>query len=172
MKRIFRLIFTAILILSVAIFVSGQNADPVKAVRGAVTKINSKIGKYHKEIRSVDGISTEGAEATYYHSGKILKKITATIYGETFRANGEFYFDGETPIFYFVRISRYRMPIGTTGPVKIASREERRLYFADGSLIKLMLGKKEISKTDSKFSEIADEVTAVVDGIIKASREP
>ena len=100
MKKIFLLTFLT-LIFGSAVF--AQIDQDIKAIRAEVATINKSAAKYTKKTRNVDGISLEGTEATYYVSGKGLKKISAKMYGETYNATVEIYYSGEEMIFAFMR---------------------------------------------------------------------
>ncbi len=87
-----------LLILTIATFIGVQTifAQSVErqiiAIRAEVTAINKNAKSYKKTTKDVEGVSLEGTEATYFVSGKGLRKITAKIYGESFRAILELYY--------------------------------------------------------------------------------
>ncbi|MBP7416569.1 MAG: hypothetical protein KA831_07940 [Pyrinomonadaceae bacterium] len=135
-----------------------QTDKDITEIRSQVAAINKGVAKYKKVTKDVDDVSLEGAEATYYRSGEDLKKITTRMYGETYKATGEFYYrDGEL-IFGYIRHSQYDTQIGLSKPVKVIRVEERRYYFAGGVLIKLMVGKKTLKSDSEKYSQLKDEI--------------
>ncbi|MGB2752999.1 MAG: hypothetical protein WBC19_13155 [Pyrinomonadaceae bacterium] len=135
-----------------------QTDKDITEIRSQVAAINKGVAKYKKVTKDVDDVSLEGAEATYYRSGEDLKKITTRMYGETYKATGEFYYrDGEL-IFGFIKHSQYDTQIGLSKPVKVIRVEERRYYFAGGVLIKLMVGKKTLKSDSEKYSQLKDEI--------------
>ncbi len=105
-----------------------QTEKQIASMRAEVAAIDKAAAKYDKKSKNLDNISTEGAEATYYLSGRGLKKIVVKIYGETFRAIDEFYYSGEELIFAFQKVSRYNGLIGGNTSPKIARVEETRIY--------------------------------------------
>ncbi|MBK7393920.1 MAG: hypothetical protein IPI64_11580 [Chloracidobacterium sp.] len=141
-----------------AVSVQAQTDKDITEIRSQVAAINKGAAKYKKVTKDVDDISLEGAEATYYRSGEDLKKITTKMYGETYKATGEFYYrDGEL-IFGYIRHSQYDTQIGLSNPVKVIRVEERRYYFAGGVLIRLMVGKKTLKSDSEKYSQLKDEI--------------
>ena len=160
MKKIF---LSAVLLVFFGNAIFAQNNEKqITAIRAEVAATNKAAAKYSKKTKNVDNISLEGAQATYYVSGKGLKKIVAKMYGESYNATGEFYYQGEDLIFAFVKFNKYEMPIGSGGKSpKIVSTEEQRLYFAGGDLIRLLLGKKELKPGDERYAELKDEITGI-----------
>ena len=69
---VFGILFFTLLVISI----SGQTEKLISAIRADVNLINKSAAKYDKKTKSVDSISLEGAEATYFTSGRGLKKIT------------------------------------------------------------------------------------------------
>lgn len=133
----------------------------VSQIRAEVAAINKVAAKYKKTTKIVEDISLEGAEATYYHSAKILKKITAQMYGETYNATGEFYYENGQLIFAYLKRNQYDTQIGMDTPPKVVSSKEQRFYFADGDLIRLLVGKKELKSGDEKYSELKDRIMSI-----------
>lgn len=145
--------------------VSAQSAAEIAAIRAEVAAINKNIKSYTKTVKDVDGISTEGAEATYFLSGKGLKKITAKVYGETFQASVEIYYSGELPVFAYQVEKRYNKPITIKGS-KVASVTEKRFYYSGEQLIRLMIGKSIVKDGDDYeqsvegMKDLADKLKA------------
>jgi hypothetical protein len=138
-------------------FVQAQSAEGgIAAVRAEVAKINRNARSYAKKTKDVNEISPEGAGATAYSSKGDIRKITARFYGETFRGVGEYYYTGGKLIFAYERISHYDTQIGQRKPVKVVRVEEKRLYFSDGKLIAVMLGKKLAKAADEEYAETRD----------------
>ncbi len=140
-----------------------QTEKEIVKIRAEVAAINKGSAKYKKTTKAVEDISLEGTEATYYHSAKKLKKITAKMYGETYNATGEFYYrDGEL-IFAYLKHNKYDGSIGTGKTPKVISVEEQRFYFTGGDLIRLLVGKKELQSGDERYSQLKDEITNISD---------
>ncbi|MEJ7625135.1 MAG: hypothetical protein WKF34_14175 [Pyrinomonadaceae bacterium] len=146
-------------------FVHGQNVEPtiargISAIRSTVASINRDVSKLSNTTSDINDIALEGAEVRYFRSMNQRNKAMGWFYGETFRATGEFYYDHNKLIFAFLKYRRYDTHIGAHPPPKIVSTEEQRFYFAaDGRLIRLLVGKKELKSGGAKYSEFKDQVT-------------
>ena len=137
-------------------FAFAQTGRQITAIRAEVAAINKSVKSYKKKVKDVDGVSLEGTQATYYTSNKGLKKITARMYGETFRATGELYYRGGELIFMYVRTNRYNGNIAMKPFPKIARVEEERYYFAGGELVRIVSGKRELKTSDERYAELKD----------------
>lgn len=160
MKKIF---LSGILLLLFGNLIFAQNTEKqIAAIRTEVAAINKAAAKYTKKTKDVDDISLEGTQAVYYVSGKGLKKVVARMYGESYNATGEFYYQGEELIFAFVKFNKYEMPIGSGGKSpKVVRTEEQRLYFAGGDLIRMLVGKTELKSDNERYPQLKDEITGI-----------
>jgi cell division protein FtsL len=165
-----RSIFLLLIIFSLlAAGTLAQTAAELASIRAEVAAINKNVKNYQKTVKDVDGISGEGTEATYYLSGKGLKKISANIYGETFRATVEIYYSGEEPVFAYQVEKRYDKHIMEKG-FKVISTKEKRFYYSGGELIKVMVGKRTITEGEdydrekTEMKELADKLKAALTG--------
>lgn len=149
---------TKLLILTIVAFIGvqtgfAQNIEKqITAIRAEVTAINQNAKSYKKTTRDVEGVSLEGTEANYFVSGKGLKKIAAKMYGETYNATLELYYQGEDLIFAYQKLNRYNGII-TMKNLKVVKVEESRLYFSGGKMIRCLLGKKQIKAGSTEFNE-------------------
>jgi hypothetical protein len=156
-----------LLILTVATFIAMQAVfaqsieKQITVIRAEVTAINQAAKGYKKTVKDVEGISLEGTEATYFTSGKGLRKVVAKSYGETFNAVTELYFQGEELIFVYRKFNRYDTQIGMNPPPKVVSVKESRLYFAGGKMIRFLDGKKSVKNTTKFWSDSESEVNAL-----------
>lgn len=167
-KKSFCYLTSAVLLALVAAnFASAQTYEAwtekkISEIRAQVSAINNGAAKYAKRTKTIEGIALEGAEATFYRSGKDLRKITADIYGETYNQTGEFYYSNGKLIFAFLKRNQYDTQIGMDAPPKVVRTEEQRFYFAaDGRLIRLLVGKKELKPGDEKYSELRNEIMSI-----------
>jgi hypothetical protein len=163
-----------IILLTILMLISGLSAfaqtveTQITAIRAEVAAINGRSAKYTTKTIAVEGVSLEGTEATFYVSGKALRKIAAKIYGESYRATLELYFQGEDLIFAYQKTSRYDMPIGSGKTPRVLATEETRSYFSGGKMIRFLKGKKQI-KTDSiEFDEQAYSTMEISDTLRRA----
>lgn len=164
------LIVTAILVLSSQI-VFAQTEKQITAIRKKVAAINKSAKNYTKKTKDVEDISLEGTEATFYSSRLSLKKVTAKMYGETFNATGEFYYENGKLIFAFVKHNQYDTQIGMEKAPKVVRIEERRYYFGDDGLIRLLVGKKELNAGDENYDELKDSAVSIGEKFQEAFRQ-
>ena len=139
-----------------------QTEKEILKIRTKVAAINKDASKYTKTTKNVEDISLEGTEATYYKSAGNLKKITAKMYGETFNATAEFYYaDGEL-IFAYLKQNQYETQIGTGKTPKVVRVEEQRFYYSNGTLRRLLVGKKEL-KSGTDYDRLKKEIINISD---------
>ena len=144
----------------------GQITKQITQIRGEVATINKNAAKYKKAVKNVDGISLEGTEATFYSLSGDLKKSAAKIYGEMYNATAEIYYQSNVPIFIYQKLNKYNKPFNLSP--KVASVEETRVYYVDGQIVKILVGKKEVKSTDEKFEELKKEFSSFADDLFKA----
>ncbi len=148
------------LIFVAAVSITAQTEKEIGKIRGEVASINRGIAQFAKTSTNVEGLTLEGAEVTYYRTGKVPRRIDVQMFGETFTASGEFYYENGTLIFAFYRNGTYDSQIGAAP--KIVYTEERRFYFAaDGLLIRLLIGKSELRPDDSRYLELKNEIDRI-----------
>ncbi len=162
MMKTIRFVAASFMFLAITIAASGQS---VASIPGKVAAINKNVKKYKKVKKDVADISTEGAEATYYHDQADLKKIYARIYGETFNAVTSLYFENDKPLYIEFRNNRYNTQIGLSKPVKVVKVEIKKYFFADGELVKLMVGTKVIARSSDRYTELRDEIIKIADDL-------
>lgn len=170
MKTKLLLLISAVFICSQMVFAQSVEKQIV-AIRAEVAAINKNEKSYTKTTKDVEGISLEGTEATYFSSTKGLRKITAKMYGETFQATGEYYFQGEDLIFAYEKLSLYDTQIGLSKPVKVIRVEEKRFYFSGGKMIRYLLGKKNINSEMVEFTDAQNSTIETADKLRKAFSE-
>lgn len=148
--------YIVLILAASAILVSPSFAQPEKqtaAIRAEVQQINAAAGEYEKKTKNIEDISTEGAEVTYYTSGKELKKVVAKIYGETGNTSSEYFYRGEDLIFAFQRSQHFDKPIDGGRVPKVVRIEELRAYFDAGKCIRLLNGKIAVKAGTIEFDE-------------------
>lgn len=169
MKLKLLILTIAIFIATNAIFAQSVEKD-IASIRTKVTAINNSAKKFTKKTKDVDGISLEGAQATFFSSRLSLKKVTAKMYGETYNATGEFYFENSKLIFAFIKHNQYDTQIGLDKPVKVVKVEERRFYFNNDGLIRLLVGKKELRNGDESYEELSQSAVSIGEKLLEAFR--
>lgn len=140
-----------VLIVGFAALAVAAQDKQIASIRAEVALINKSAAKYQKKTRDVEGLSLEGAEATYFTSGKGLKKITAKMYGETYRATAELYYSGEEMIFAYQRLEKYDTQIGANPPPKVVKIMETRVYYAGEKAVKVIEDKRNLAAASSEY---------------------
>ena len=84
------------------------------------------------------------------------------MYGETYRATVELYYQGENVIFAFKKMERYNTSIGDKN-LKVVSIEEERFYFSGRKMIRYLAGKREVKARTVEFEEGAYSIFEVSD---------
>lgn len=166
-----KILLLLMFVFAAQISIFAQTEKEIVVVRAQVKAINDGSTKLKKVKKDVEGLSLEGAEATYFLSGTEIKKITATFYGETYKATTEIFYRDHAPIFIFNKLNKYDESINPKRSPKITSSEEQRIYFADGKTLKILIGKTELKTTDERFAEIESSLTGISQGLIKAYSE-
>jgi hypothetical protein len=156
------------MLVAFAALAEAQVEKQIAAIRADVNLINKNAPKYDKKVKGIDGLSVEGSQATYFISGKGLKKIVAKTYGETFRATTELFYSGEELIFVFQRVERYDTQVGMNPPPKVVRVDETRLYRSGGKTIRILSGKTQLKPDDIKFTEADYELSELSD-LLKAT---
>jgi hypothetical protein len=163
-----RIITLSCLLIALSGTLFAQVEKQVAGIRAEVAAINKAVGRYKKKSKDVMGLSTEGARATYFTSGRGLKKITAKVYGETYNGTMEIYYQGEEAIFIYWRMNKYDTTIGMTPPPKVIRVEQERYYFAGGELIRLLKGRKVVRPADEDYKEMKEGILEMEKGLKEA----
>lgn len=160
----------SVLIVGFAALAVAAQDKQIASIRAEVSLINKSAAKYQKKTRDVEGLSLEGAEATYFTSGKGLKKITAKMYGETYRASAELYYSGEEMIFAYQRLEKYDTQIAANPPPKVVKVMETRVYYAGAKAVKVIEDKKTLAAASSEFraaeqamNDLSQQLKAAID---------
>jgi hypothetical protein len=98
-----------------------------------------------------DGIeidSESGGKMQAYLAGKQIRKIVFRLNSESSRWQMEYYYWMGNLIFVYHK--KIQMNMET---MRREYTEERRMYFEDGKLIKLLVDRADVSLTDAKFNE-------------------
>jgi hypothetical protein len=142
--------------------------DRLAQIRAEVAAIHAAAAGFEQRIVEVEDISLEGAEAICFAEGRALRKIVAKIYGETYHATLElFYQDGEL-IFAFQRTSRYHTQVGLDEPPKITVVEDHRFYFAGGRMFRCLLGTEAMEPGSEEFSELERSTLKLAEALKQA----
>lgn len=111
---------------------SAQTTDAIQSIRQQYAVINKRVARYKKVRKELSGFSAEGGQLTAYFDGPAIVKIAATYYGETGRAEEEYYYQDGKLIFVYRKDSTYSRPMSG----KVIRKSENRFYFRNDQLIK------------------------------------
>jgi hypothetical protein len=116
--------------------VTATSGDPgvIARIRAQFAEIEHEAPTYRRTTHNVWDFSLEGGELEGFYRGSELRKLKATLYGETWRGTEEYYFSGDRPVFIYVVTERYDRPF--TMKFRIRLRIEDRYYFDGGRLIR------------------------------------
>lgn len=157
-------LFTPVLLIC-----SLARAD-VKTVRREVARIDAR--KLALKTSERTDLSTEGAQISVYcDTQKTPHKIVARIYGESGQLKETIYLQQNQLLFVFSVEERYQSPLGTTSPVKVASRTETRLYFDKGRLTEKRMGKKQLSLTATQKRTIEKQTRDSIRTYLSPAKE-
>lgn len=137
--------------------IAAQAKKGIAVTRNEVNSINRNLKKYTKKTSDVENVSLEGTKATFYAAGKDLKKISAEIYGETYRAAADFYYKKGKLIFARYKLSHYNESVGSPN-LKVTRTEEKQFYFTDEQLIKLFIDKVQTKSAGEQFKQSETEI--------------
>ncbi len=166
-KALYRAALCILVINLFAGLVIGQRVQPdgrVSLIRQRYNNINRKLATYRKVKQSGIEIDSEsGGKMEAYLAGKQIRKIVFWLTSESSRWQMEYYYWTGNLIFAYHR--KVQMNLETMRP---ESTEERRMYFEDGKLIKLVVDKGDVSLTDAKFDE---EYKSEVENTVRLSAD-
>lgn len=151
--------------------VFAQNEKEVAKIRAEVNLINKNLESYTRKTKNIEGLSLEGAEAVFYTSGTGLKKIMVKMYGESYNATAEIYYNGNVPIFIYQKFNKYDLPIGATKSPKIVNVEETRVYYTNERIVRILVGKEKIKSMDEKFEDLKKNFDDFSEKLFKAFRQ-
>ncbi len=153
------------LLTATAVAASSKTASAdrqVAVIRQQVVAINSAVSKMSRTTIDVDNVSLEGTSATYYRTGKAIRKISATVFGETYQDKIDLYYLNGRLIFVLDKHSTYEAGLGS--PVDQVT--DYRLYFLNGKPALVLDGTKQATAEVS--AELATSMTDVSVTLLEA----
>jgi hypothetical protein len=135
----------------------------IKEIQMESEKINRELKKFTITKIDVNDLSQEGGILKKYFEGKVLKKATLTLFGETGQSITEYYFLEGNLIFVQEQIETY------TGPIEISkgeteSTEINKFYFNKQKLIRWIDNDDEIVNNElyiEKEKELIDDLKLI-----------
>ncbi len=137
-------------------------------IRNRYADVRRRLSSFREVERDLAGLSTEGGTLQAFFDGQALKLAQATFYGETGRADLEFYYDENGRPFFVLEVeNRYEAPFGAT-----AGKQEYRYYFYDGQLIRLLAGDRQVSPDDAAYAARVKNVLDLSRRLLDVARQP
>ena len=109
----------------------------IKKIQSDFLAINNQLRLYRKKTRDAPDMSAEGGAVTGYYDKNSLKKIHSIFYGETGRAEVDYYFNSKGLFFVFRKEIFYDKPMYLKD-AKIKNTNEMRYYLHRNNVIKSM----------------------------------
>jgi len=131
----------------------------IKKIQSDYSTINKQLKHYKKKIKDAPDMSAEGGEVTGYYDKNILKKIHAVFYGETGRAEVDYYLNNKKLFFVFRNDIFYDKPMYLKNS-KVKNTVETRYYLHGHQVIRCMV--KPNTATVLSYSEIGEVLKQIL----------
>lgn len=143
-----------------------QTRDPTQSIRQQYAAINKRAARYKKVQKELSGFSTEGGALVAYFDGPAVVKIAAIYYGESGRANEEYYYQNGKLIFVYRKDFTYDKPLSG----RVVNTKDNRFYFQNDRLIRwINENGKEVSP-GPEYQKEQDEYLATSNKFLIAAR--
>lgn len=97
-----------------------------------------------RTTHDVENFSLEGGVLHGFFAGRELRKLTAQLYGETWRGTEDFYFTDGRIFFIHTVVQRYDMPMSG----RVVATVDHRFYFDGGRLIRRVRTQRPVTGED------------------------
>ena len=131
----------------------------IRKIQSDFSAINKQLKHYKKKIKDAPDMSAEGGEVTGYYDKNILKKIHTVFYGETGRAEIDYYLNVRGLFFILRKEIFYDKPMYLKNS-KIKNTVETRYYLHGNKVIKSIV--KPSTSTILSYNEIEEAVKQIV----------
>jgi hypothetical protein len=132
----------------------------IKKIQSDFSAINQQLRFYKKKVKDVPDVSAEGGAVTGYYDKNILKKIHCVFYGETGRAEVDYYLNNKGLFFVLRKDIFYNTPMYVKGS-KIKNTVETRYYIDGNKVIKSIV--KPNTSAILSYSEIEEGLKQILD---------
>ena len=132
----------------------------IKKIRSDFALINKQLSFYQKKTKDVFEMSAEGGEVTGYYNKGVLKKIHCIFYGETGKAEADYYFNSAGLFFLYKKETFYDKPMYLKD-FKIKNTTETRYYLNGDQVIRKLA--KPIASSTLSYKEIKAELKPIMD---------
>ncbi|MDQ0967404.1 hypothetical protein QFZ20_002807 [Flavobacterium sp. W4I14] len=131
----------------------------IKKIQSDFSVINKHLRLYRKKVKDAPDMSAEGGEVTGYYDKNIIKKVHCVFYGETGRAEVDYYFNNKGLFFVFRKEIFYDKPMYLKDS-KIKNTNETRYYLYGAKVIKSI--EKPKRSTLLSYNEINEELKQIL----------
>jgi hypothetical protein len=131
----------------------------IKKIQSDFSAINKQLWHYKKKAKDAPDMSAEGGEVIGYYDKNILKKIHCVFYGETGRAEVDYYLNSKGLFFVFRKEMFYDKPMYLKDS-KIKNTNETRYYLYGAKVIKSI--DKSKTSTLLSYNEIKEELKQIL----------
>ncbi|ARS38678.1 hypothetical protein CA265_02890 [Sphingobacteriaceae bacterium GW460-11-11-14-LB5] len=131
----------------------------IKKIQTDFLAINKQLSLYRKKTKDAPGVSAEGGEVTGYYDKNTLKKMHCVFYGETGRAEVDYYLNNKGLFFVFRKEIFYDKPMYVKGS-KIKNTVETRYYIHSNKVVKSI--SKPSTSVILSYNEIGDSFKQIL----------
>ena len=115
-----------------SITATSGSASAIARIRAAFAATERDALRFRRTTHDLDGFSLEGGVLDAFYDGKQLRKLSARLFGETWRGTESYYFSAGRLVFIHVVHERYDRPMSG----RVRARLEHRFYFDNDQLIR------------------------------------
>lgn len=116
-----------------AVTATSGSPAAIARIRAEYAATEREAPGYRQTAHDVWNFSLEGGELLGFYRGRELRKLSARLFGESWRGSEDYYFAGGRLIFIHVVHERYNGMFGEGG---VRATIEHRYYFDGGRLIR------------------------------------
>lgn len=126
--------------------VSATSGSPaaIATIRQQYARIEREAPGMRRTTHDVENFSLEGGVLHGLFAGRELRKLTAQLYGETWRGKETFYFADGRIFFIHTVVQRYDGPMSG----RVVATVEHRFYFDEGRLIQRVRTQRPVTGED------------------------
>jgi hypothetical protein len=125
----------------------------IKEIREEVSRVDT-FQSFQLVKKTILGMSTEGAHATYYLQQNNVRKIIVTFFGETGKTDEEIYYKENEPFFIFKKNYHYSKHIMEGGSSDESTVSETRIYIKNGKIISYVSSDSMLAESEWKDEEM------------------
>lgn len=126
--------------------VSATSGSPaaIASIRQQYARIDREAPGLRQTTHDLENFSLEGGVLHGFFAGRELRKLTARLYGETWRGTEDFYFAGGRIFFIHTVVQRYDESMSG----RVVATVDHRFYFDQGRLIRRVRTQRPVTEED------------------------